>query len=153
MQPVLAGVSGSEAGTAQEKARQQPILLPTNALAEIFSFLPQSDRARLALLSSQTPDAILPGVDAERKKVPSPVLLLSAPIITTLSQFQVVAAAPTILQECHQRWEDVNQRQWAMDHRQDVNSSARPSSTAWWTPALPCWPPASRVCTVGTECC
>lgn len=54
-------------GSRQQPA-MKPISLPTEALAEVFRFLPRDDRAHLVLVG-QTADAIIPGVNAERKKV------------------------------------------------------------------------------------
>lgn len=60
------GRKGSKRGKQQP---QPPIHLPTDALAEVFEFLPRDQRAQLALISSQAAEAILPGLKAERQKV------------------------------------------------------------------------------------
>ena len=51
-----------------------PISLPTNALETVFSFLPRSERARLALVNWQVAEVVVPGVNAERQKV-SPLMI------------------------------------------------------------------------------
>lgn len=58
----------------RELAKQQqlvmgPIPLPTELLAEVFGFLSRLERAQLALGSRQMAEAIVPGVNFERKKV------------------------------------------------------------------------------------
>lgn len=47
----------------------EPIRLPTEALEAVFGFLPRPERERLVLISAQTADAIVPGVNAGRQKV------------------------------------------------------------------------------------
>lgn len=67
------GRTGRSIQGAQEAMWQWmgPIPLPTQALAEVFGFMSRAERARLALVSGQAADAIIPGVNAERRKVGS----------------------------------------------------------------------------------
>lgn len=70
----LKGVSKAKqvkkAGQRRLIKAQQPIIhLPSDALAEVFKFLPRTARSQLALVSSQAGEAILPGVKSERRKV------------------------------------------------------------------------------------
>lgn len=52
----------------------EPIFLPTDALAEVLSFLSLVEREGLALCSAQMAQVIVPRVNAARKRVSSHLL-------------------------------------------------------------------------------